>query len=176
MTLRYISVCSGIEAASVAWEPPSSFKSLVGHRNGRLVAIEPVGIHSGGHVLWRCKCDCGGGKVVQSNNLQRDAGTKSCGCLRREASRSRLKRDGAWNDGKSYSINAGEHCYKNRAAWAKAAIRHFGNKCQRCGWDEARCDVHHRQPKSKGGLHIISNAIVLCPNCHRIHHEKGGVL
>ena len=120
---RYLSVCSGIEAASVAWRPPSSFKSLEGHRNGRLVAIEPVGIHKGGHVLWRCACDCGGEAIVQSNNLQRNAGTKSCGCLRREAAAKRRQREGVWNDGKSYAINSGERCYKTRHAWAKAALR-----------------------------------------------------
>jgi len=76
------------------------------------------------------------------------------------------------NEGKSYAINLGVHCYKTRHGWAKAAIRHFGNTCQKCGWNKARCDVHHLIPKSLGGLHTIENAIILCPNCHRIHHEE----
>lgn len=38
---------------------------------------------------------------------------------------------------------------------------------------EARCDVHHRVPKAHGGLHTLANAVVLCPNCHRIEHEAG---
>lgn len=83
------------------------------------------------------------------------------------------KRVGAWNEGKSYAIREGEHCYRTRHAWAKAAIRHYGNKCERCGWDSARCDVHHREHKARGGLHTLANAIVLCPNCHRIEHDKG---
>jgi hypothetical protein len=168
--MRYLSVCSGIEAAPEVWKPPSNFRDLAGHRNGRLVAVEPVGIHTGGHVLWRCRCDCGGEATVQSNNLTRKAGTKSCGCLRRDAAQARLLRDGAWNDGKSYAIEGGERCYKTRHAWAKAAIRFYGNRCEKCGWAEARCDVHHRHEKASGGLHTLSNAIVLCPNCHRIEH------
>lgn len=151
----------------------NNHRDLRGHRNGKLVGVEPVGVHNGGHVLWKCQCDCGGSAIVQSNNLTRPAGTRSCGCLRRDASRRRLKRDGAWNEGKSYAIAGGEHCYKNRAAWAKAAIRKFGNGCQLCGWDKARCDVHHIIKKSDGGLHTLSNARVLCPNCHRIEHERG---
>ena len=77
-------------------------------------------------------------------------------------------------DGKSYSIRHGKHCYKTRHGWAKAAIREYGNKCDQCGWDAARCDVHHRVPKSLGGLHTLDNAIVLCPNCHRVIHENAG--
>lgn len=104
--MRYGSVCSGIEAASVGIT--GMVRDITGHRNGRLVAVD--------------------------------------------------------------------HCYRTRHSWAKAVIRHYGNKCQRCGWDEARCDAHHRTPKAEGGLHTIKNGIVLCPNCHRIHHEKGGVI
>lgn len=169
--MRYLSVCSGIEAATVAWHPQGWHRDLTGHRNGRLVAKEAVGVQRGGHVLWRCACDCGGEKIVQSNNLTRDLGTRSCGCLRRAAATARLARDGAWNEGKSYAIGGGLRCYKTRHAWAKAVIRHYGNRCERCGWDRARCDAHHRTPKAAGGLHTIANGIVLCPNCHRLVHE-----
>lgn len=165
--MRYLSVCSGIEAAGQT----GHMRDLHGHRNGRLVAVEVVGRNREGRAMWRCDCDCGGSKVVQANNLTRESGTKSCGCLLREANSAKVRAEGAWNDGKSYAIQGGERCYKTRHAWARAVIRHYGNQCERCGWDAARCDVHHRQPKASGGLHTISNAIVLCPNCHRIEHE-----
>lgn len=148
------------------------FADRRGVRNGRLTAIECVGIASDNHALWRCRCDCGGEKVIASNNF-RPAGTRSCGCLRKEAQAARRQRGGVWNEGKSYAINSGQHCYRTRHAWATAAIRHYGNKCERCGWNEARCDVHHREPKAAGGPHTLENAIVLCPNCHRIEHESG---
>lgn len=165
--MRYGSVCSGIEAASQS----GLMRDLRGHRNGRLVAIEVVGTNAEGRAMWRCDCDCGGTKVVQANNLTRDAGTKSCGCMRQDANEARRNRDGVWNDGKSYLIQNGDRCYKTRHSWAKAAIKHYGNTCERCGWDKARCDVHHRHAKAQGGLHTIANAVVLCPNCHRIEHE-----
>jgi len=165
----YGSVCSGIEAATQS----GLMRDLRGHRNGRLVAVEVVGKNAEGRAMWRCACDCGGEKIVQANNLTRDTGTRSCGCLRRDANARKRRRDGVWNDGKSYAINAGERCYKTRHSWAKASLRHYGNSCERCGWNAARCDVHHRHPKAKGGLHTIANAIVLCPNCHRIEHEGG---
>lgn len=148
-------------------------RNIAGQRNGRLTAIESVGRNKEGRAMWRCLCDCGGEKIVQSNNLTRSGGTKSCGCLRREAQQARLKRDGAWNEGKSYCIGNGERCYRTRAAWAKAVVRHYGNKCSCCGWDKGRCDAHHRVKKSNGGLHTLSNGTVLCPNCHRLAHEGG---
>lgn len=166
--VRYGSVCSGIEAAQTV--PRGPYRNLCGHRNGRLVAVSVAGRRQGGHLLWLCKCDCGGEKIVSSNNLTRPSGTKSCGCLRIAAAAARIKKHGVWNDGKSYAVEDGRRCYKTRHAWAKAAIRHYGNRCERCGWDAARCDVHHRHHKAEGGLHTIENAVVLCPNCHRIEH------
>jgi 5-methylcytosine-specific restriction endonuclease McrA len=152
---------------------PSKVKDLTGHRNGRLTVLECVGRNHEQRALWRCRCECGNEVVVQSNSLLRYMGTRSCGCLRAEASAKRRRKDGAWNEGKSYAIGGSEHCYRNRAAWSKAAIRHYGNRCEKCGWDTARCDVHHRVPKARGGLHTLVNAVVLCPNCHRIEHERG---
>jgi hypothetical protein len=165
--MNVLSVCSGIGA------PNRRIRNLVGHRNGRLSVTAFSHVDDTGRAHWLCKCDCGGERVVQSNNLTRDTGTKSCGCLRREASAKRRQTEGVWNDGKSYAIQDGKHCYRTRRSWAKAAIRQYGNQCSRCGWDRARCDVHHRKPKAKGGLHTISNAVVLCPNCHREEHERG---
>jgi hypothetical protein len=141
-------------------------------RIGRLVALHPIGKNNDGHVRWLCQCDCGNTCKVGSNNFREKGGTRSCGCLRSEAQQKRIQRDGVWNEGKSYSINSGVRCYKTRQGWAKAAIRFYGNKCQNCGWDKARCDVHHKHQKANGGLHTLDNAVVICPNCHREEHEK----
>ncbi len=58
---------------------------LTGQRSGQLVAVECVGkdAKSTGY-LWKCKCDCGGEKIVSSCRLRREkGGTRSCGCLTR---------------------------------------------------------------------------------------------
>lgn len=146
-------------------------RDLSGHRNGRLVADSPAGVGKDGHSLWRCRCDCGGTRIVASNNLRRPTGTRSCGCLSAEASRARRRLQPAWNKDTTYAITSGVHVYRSRAAWSKAVIRHYGNKCERCNWDRARCDAHHRVHRSAGGQNTIANGIVLCPNCHRIEHE-----
>lgn len=60
--------------------------------------------------------------------------------------------------------------FKTKGAWSRAAKRAYGAACQRCGWKEAFCDVHHKLPRAQGGKNTIANAIVLCPNCHRVMH------
>lgn len=166
--MRVLSLFSGIEAASVAWHP--NMKNLTGLVSGRLTVLRPTKRNIDGHVMWLCKCECGIQKEIASNSLTRKSPVKSCGCMNKTVAQLKVRKDGAWNEGKSYSINSGEHCYKTRHAWAKAAIKKFGNKCQKCGWDKARCDVHHKFEKAKGGLNTLDNAEILCPNCHREHH------
>jgi predicted restriction endonuclease len=63
-----------------------------------------------------------------------------------------------------------EFLFLTKGAWSRAAKRAYGEACQRCGWNEAFCDAHHKIPRSQGGKNIISNAIILCPNCHRVTH------
>lgn len=170
--MNHLSACSGIEAATQG-PPTRRIKDRRGHRNGRLVVVGFAGMNHEHRAMWFCRCDCGGETIVQSNNLDRKSGTKSCGCLKKEAAKKRIKGSGVWNEGRKYPIRGGEHVYSTRHSWAKAAIRKFGAACQRCGWNEARCDVHHKIPRSKGGENILSNALVICPNCHRVEHERG---
>lgn len=153
-----------------------NIRDISGHRNGRLKAIRPIGRASDGHIVWECKCDCGTIVGVKSHSLVRTkkgTGTRSCGCLRRDVS-SRPKGK-PWNKGKTYSLptDSGERVYKQKHSWAKAARRIKGDKCEQCGWDKARCDVHHKMQKRDGGKFTISNALVICPNCHRVIHDKG---
>lgn len=150
---------------------PAAAKLEPGAKFGRLTLIQPSGKSADHHRRWECFCECGRTAFVVSNSLKYGH-TKSCGCLRSEASQKRIKREGVWNEGKSYAIGGGERCYKTRHSWAKAVIRHYGNRCQRCGWDKARCDAHHINPKAEGGLHTIANGMVICPNCHREEHSR----
>lgn len=62
----------------------ASSLNLIGQTFGRLTVIEQAPtVH---YSQWRCRCTCGGEKVVSAKML-RGGWTKSCGCLRREHSR-----------------------------------------------------------------------------------------
>lgn len=57
--------------------------NMSGQRFGRLVALEPMHVRSGGAIMWKCVCDCGKTKEILGPSL-RSGATQSCGCLRRE--------------------------------------------------------------------------------------------
>ena len=59
----------------------ATFKSLVGQRFGKLVVVERVANNRFDHVCYWCKCDCGGGTIVDSTNLK-NGNTTSCGCIK----------------------------------------------------------------------------------------------
>lgn len=147
---------------------------LTGQRFGWLLAICVVGKAKSKSLVWECRCDCGATIRRASAGLRKSKGVSSCGCYLVERRKTHLA-NLAWNKGTNYRIKGPDEPYANRAAWAKAVRAERSDKCERCGWAEASCDVHHRQKKSEGGAHTRSNAIVLCPNCHRVEHERGGV-
>ncbi len=47
------------------------------------------------------------------------------------------------------------------------------NSCAICGWSEGRCDIHHIIERKNGGTDDHNNLIIVCPNHHRLIHEKG---
>lgn len=65
--------------------------NILGQRFGRLVVIgqAPTVRYS----RWRCRCECGAEIVVSWQMLQMGAaGTRSCGCLRREQQSANMRR------------------------------------------------------------------------------------
>lgn len=51
-------------------------------------------------------------------------------------------------------------------------LKRFGKGCCRCGWNEATCDLHHIHGRKIPNPHAASNLTLLCPNCHRLYHNK----
>jgi len=145
-------------------------RDLTGLKVGMLTVLRNNGRTSDGHLAWDCLCECGKQKLISSNSLVRKNPVKSCGCMNAITARVKLK-SLSWNKDKTYTIRNGGHEYATRHAWANAAIRVFGNKCEICGWCAARCDVHHKISRCDGGTHTLGNAQVLCPNHHREIHE-----
>ena len=72
-----------------------------------------------------------------------------------------------WNKGRSYTI-AKRETYANKGSWSAAMHRMLAPACTSCGWDKARCDVHHIEPRRDGGEMTLDNGILICPNCHRL--------
>lgn len=73
-------------------------KDLSGQRFGKLVATKCTGKKAKcKNLVWECKCDCGNEIEVPTNRL-REAGTQSCGCIRRYASlQDAVNKNTDWN-------------------------------------------------------------------------------
>ncbi len=61
---------------------------LTGQVFGRLTVIERVA-NRGRRVAWHCRCECGAELATTATNLE-SGDTRSCGCLKREMSASRV--------------------------------------------------------------------------------------
>jgi len=60
-------------------------KDRTGERYGRLVVKEAIGRNKHSQIIWRCVCDCGCIKDVESSRLGHR--TNSCGCLRSDTNK-----------------------------------------------------------------------------------------
>lgn len=55
-----------------------------------------------------------------------------------------------------------------KKSWRSAVKSFYGSACQICGYHKLPIPnhCHHIVPKFQGGLHTVSNAVVLCSRCH----------
>lgn len=62
-----------------------NFLNIKGQTFGRLQVLYPCGyLEKDNRLAWLCKCECGNYIIVTGKRL-RNGGTKSCGCLQRDA-------------------------------------------------------------------------------------------
>ena len=68
---------------------------LTGKTFGRLIVLEDDGTRaSGGAIKWKCQCDCPNKTIVHVHSQALRYGkTKSCGCLNRELSKEKMKKN-----------------------------------------------------------------------------------
>lgn len=97
---------------------------LAGMRFGRLLALEKAGTRQNSNS-WAVVCDCGQRTEVTFANLV-NGSTQSCGCLHREAARSRRLKHGHADQEKSLTYNSWrgmiERCYRQD----HVAFEHYG--------------------------------------------------
>jgi len=65
---------------------------LSGKKFGRLSVLKRIENNKWGHTCWLCKCDCGSDIKISGNSLKQK-NTQSCGCLNKELSAARRKKD-----------------------------------------------------------------------------------
>lgn len=104
---------------------------LTGRRFGRLVVIREFGRDALRQITWLCRCDCGTECAVSGGELRRkrlgrsSPGTRSCGCLRKDAPRLANTKHGGFGT-RLYSVWASmkQRCYdKNCHAYRNYGAR-----------------------------------------------------
>lgn len=91
-------------------------RDYAGRRYGRLVVLRREGTTPGGHVKWRCLCDCGAETVTRIADLNNGC-TRSCGCWMREVAKRTATAHGHSRGSSTYSswINMKVRCANHRA-------------------------------------------------------------
>lgn len=56
------------------------YKDLRGLSFGKLTVMEKTNRRQNGHIIWKCRCECGNITYVSTHHLK-DGTVKSCGCL-----------------------------------------------------------------------------------------------
>lgn len=160
-------------------------KDETGKRYGRLVVIKRAGIGTGGYVMWRCKCDCGGEKIINGSNLRQGA-TQSCGCLavavfhinRRVGSKKRLPPSESAFRQALYVMK--KNAKKRDLAWElskEEAVSLMLSNCHYCGSPPSnlRKSEYGSGDFSYNGIdrkdnsvgYISENVVPSCFNCNR---------
>jgi 5-methylcytosine-specific restriction endonuclease McrA len=105
-------------------------------------------------VIFRCE-QCGGARLPGGRPLARAvAAQAACDC--------RTQREGEPNRA---SI---------RPALRRQVLARDGHRCQAPGCRSTRfLEVHHCEPRRRGGRNSAANLITLCAACHRLLHESG---
>ena len=106
---------------------------LTNQRFNHLVALEKMPSRKG-KTYWKCQCDCGTIKEIQTGHLTSGA-IKSCGCLAAELNEER----------REYPVVA----FRKRVK--TALVEAFGHRCACCGLIDEPClyDFHHKDPTTK---------------------------
>ncbi|MEK5139095.1 hypothetical protein MKZ18_06485 [Priestia sp. FSL W8-0001] len=103
--------------------PGKPYKDISGQRFGRLIAVDLVA-EKGKRTRWRCKCDCGGERLVPLNSLN-SGKCKSCGCLRKENTSKTFKKHGL-TDTRLYEIwlNMRNRCKNHK----NSSFKNYGGR------------------------------------------------
>ena len=76
----------------------ATLKDLTGKKYGRWTVLRRVPYNDKANkVQWLCRCDCGEERIINSGSLL-SGNSKSCGCLKREATSERIKTHGRSNE------------------------------------------------------------------------------
>ena len=146
-------------------------RDLTGKVFGRLTIVSK---HKGSFERWECSCRCGGSTISTSNNLKKDNGTQSCGCLQKERAAEAGRANRYLTDEERE-----ERQYRDNTLikeWRGAVYERDDYTCQKCCTRGGELRAHHKDCWCNHTERRFdeSNGVTLCVGCHNeIHHIFG---
>lgn len=134
---------------------------IAGKRFGRLTAVAPTTLRSGGHLVWKFRCSCGTIKNIDANHVRAGL-TRSCGCLLKEVS-------------SKTNFKHGEHNTTEYQTWCRIKQRCLNKRCRsrranRCYKNVALCKRWHTYANFKKDMGFRPKD---CSSIDRIDNAKG---
>ena len=126
------------------------FIDLTGQKFERLVVLGRVANTKNGTARWLCRCECGKETTVSQGHL-RSGDSRSCGCLRKDSSFSRLLKD---ITGKVFD--------------RLTVLNLVGKRNRRYRW---RCICIYGKETEALGEHLHRGAVVSC-GCKRLESQS----
>ena len=107
--------------------PRQRQRDLTGRRYGRLLVLGPVVEADGSIQNWECLCDCGKKVVCYKENLY-SGSTRSCGCLRDQQRKDRMKKALHFVDGTCIERIASRKNCANNTTGHRGVYRRGNNR------------------------------------------------
>lgn len=150
---------------------------LRNQRFGRLLALCPTDQRRGTFIIWKCMCECLNISYVASGDLT-SGHTKSCGCLKLEASIQNLPNDYKgekhwnWRGGITPKDRQARNTVEYRD-WRNSVFIRDNYLCQKC-LENGYLHAHHILSFDDyvNLRYDTDNGITLCASCHRLFHLR----
>ena len=147
-------------------------RDLTGQRFGSLLVVEQTvsaKYRKGTRARWNCVCDCGQYCAVLGQSLIKNS-TKSCGCLRKEVTRTRVSArpfEGAFNRLCREGIRRG---YVVTLTYEEFLVFTGILSCHYCGvqidWNPYDQTKYHLDRKNNHIGYTYANCVVCCKKCN----------
>lgn len=187
-TVRGSHLKSGATASCGCYRKTRMSNRLIDHTGQRFGRLAVICLYDrrGTSIRFKCICDCGKEAIVRSGGL-RNGKTRSCGCIKKETNRDRLKKESIsrkgeqhhnWNPNLSQEDREeGRNSYR-RLPWLTQIFKRDNFTCQICGQrGGGTLHAHHLD-----GYHWcverrwnVANGVTLCKRHHREFHKLFGI-
>lgn len=142
--------------------------NLEGRKFGRLLVLRKSTEKRSGRLCWDCVCDCGKTKIAMAKTLV-NGGTKSCGCLFLDHSKTKIKKINQKTKRPLFSER--DHCgyveTKTKAGWMKRGVYALekylgrplleGEVCHHCDMNKKNDSLDNLELMTHGGHSALHN-------------------